>query len=168
MADTSVSTRSLSQVPFVFIPYIKRGFFIFQLRHTNAEMKQFFPDSELFLSGTLKPKDRWNSGFTAVPYILHMLRQEHQTIRRVTKALIQRNCSKTPPLQLQYTVIYMITDIGATDQKMTMNGIFLTEFPWKQPDDAWKHKQHPICLLLLPSSWHKVKHPSVTLHNKTC
>lgn len=65
-----------------------------------------------------------------------MLRQAHQTIRRVTKALIQRNLSKTPLLKMQYTIIYIITDIGAKEKKMTMNGISLTGFPWKQPDEA--------------------------------
>lgn len=55
-------------------------------------MKQFFPDGELLL----KPEDGWNNASTAVLYILQMLRQEHQTIRRNAKTLIQRNLSKTP------------------------------------------------------------------------
>lgn len=63
IADTSVSTRSSSQAPFVFIPFIKRGFFIFQLGHTNAEMKQFFPNGDLFLSAALKPEDGWNQRY---------------------------------------------------------------------------------------------------------
>lgn len=156
----------LSEVPFVFFAYIKRDFFHFSAQtHTNAKMKPFLPDSELFLSVALKFKDGWNNGFTALLYILHMLRQRHQEghkgfdSRKPFKKHLHCKCN---------TVIYMITGIGATDKKITMNGIFLTIFPWKQPEEAWKHRQHLVCLLHLPSSRHKVKHSSVTLYNKTC
>lgn len=145
MADTLISTRSLSQVPFVFIPYIKRGSFIFQLRHTNAEMKQFFPDGELLL----KPEDGWNTSFTAVLYILHMLRQEHQTIRRNAKTPIQRNLSKTPLLQMQY-ILYDYRH-RCHGEKEDSEWYFSDRISMETT--RWSLKTQTTCFLLVPSSW---------------
>lgn len=36
---------------------------------------------------------------------------------------------------MQYIVIYVVTDIGATNKNRPVNVIFLTGFPWKQPDN---------------------------------
>lgn len=107
--------------------------------HTSREDFSFFSLetrmlkwNSSFLTVSYFCQALWNNGFTAGTvypvYILHMLRHEHQTIRRVTKALIQRNLSKTPPLQMQYIVIYMITDIGATEKKCQWMVFFWQDF----------------------------------------